>query len=639
MRAGRDTCGTTGVGFYRSSPYGVRWYGDYRVQGRTHLFCIDLRYWYASRTYRYKKTAAATLRNRDGARVPAANRHRMAYALWRFGRSGRASQQAAVMVYVHSLMGDARPGELDATPRVARIARTAARYAGPYRIDAQLPSTLVVGTATTATIRVRAASGAALPDVPLTLTADGASGVPATARTDAHGVARVPLVPAAASGLAVHVRTASLAATEPIVLAPTAGASRANGQRLAAAASQRVSGTLQRRDVTAVPQLTAVATPTSTTVGSTTTDTVTVSRTGGASTSVQVELWGPFPTPTDVACTGSPMWSGSFVAAGDTTTGTAPVPLQQAGYYGYVASIPAGAATACGASSQTVLALARPALATTASASVVRRGGTVFDRLVVHGLGRTPATVAAALYGPFGTRAAIRCDASHLVWQGTVTAAGDGEVQTAPVRLARAGFYGFREQIAASSLVAGAATACAPAEETALVAPEIVTGRGDVADFAAARGGGALRPTRIRIAARGIDAPVSASGIDVAHGVLGIPSDIHRVGWWRDGAAPGDAAGAVLVAGHVDSAAGGVGAFFPLRDARAGDAVELETASGRTFAYRVLSVRRYAKAALPPSVYASGGKPRLVLVTCGGPFDAAAGHYRDDLVVVAAPAN
>ena len=29
---------------------------------------------------------------------------------------------------------------------------------------------------------------------------------------------------------------------------------------------------------------------------------------------------------------------------------------------------------------------------------------------------------------------------------------------------------------------------------------------------------------------------------------------------------------------------------------------------------------------------------RLVLVTCGGPFDQAAGHYRDNIVVTAVPA-
>lgn len=32
-----------------------------------------------------------------------------------------------------------------------------------------------------------------------------------------------------------------------------------------------------------------------------------------------------------------------------------------------------------------------------------------------------------------------------------------------------------------------------------------------------------------------------------------------------------------------------------------------------------------------------GGSPRLTLITCGGPFDAEARHYRDNIVVTAVP--
>jgi sortase (surface protein transpeptidase) len=142
---------------------------------------------------------------------------------------------------------------------------------------------------------------------------------------------------------------------------------------------------------------------------------------------------------------------------------------------------------------------------------------------------------------------------------------------------------------------------------------------------------------RIRIAALGIDAAVTSSAIDLEQGVLGIPSDIHRVGWWRDGALPGDGRGTVLVAGHVDSARAGAGAFFRLGTARVGTEVRLATRGGGSFAYRVTSVRTYAKSELPTGVFRRTGPARLVLVTCGGPFDAATGHYRDDVVVIAEP--
>jgi hypothetical protein len=41
---------------------------------------------------------------------------------------------------------------------------------------------------------------------------------------------------------------------------------------------------------------------------------------------------------------------------------------------------------------------------------------------------------------------------------------------------------------------------------------------------------------------------------------------------------------------------------------------------------------------LPPDIFSRNGKPRLVIVTCGGPFDQAIRHYRDNVVVTAVPA-
>jgi hypothetical protein len=61
------------------------------------------------------------------------------------------------------------------------------------------------------------------------------------------------------------------------------------------------------------------------------------------------------------------------------------------------------------------------------------------------------------------------------------------------------------------------------------------------------------------------------------------------------------------------------------------------TANGRTHAYRVVSMRRMAKENLPTDIYSVRGRPRLVLVTCGGRFDQAAGHYVDNVVVTAVP--
>ena len=136
---------------------------------------------------------------------------------------------------------------------------------------------------------------------------------------------------------------------------------------------------------------------------------------------------------------------------------------------------------------------------------------------------------------------------------------------------------------------------------------------------------------------RAVGAPHLVADLDLPRGVLGVSPDIHHTGWWQDGAQPGDRTGAILIAGHVDSATAGAGSFFRLRRAPVGAKIEL-TAGGRTFSYRVVSVRSYVKTALPTSVWSRRGPARLVLVTCGGPFDPVTRHYRDNIVVTAVPA-
>src|SRR5262249_14686102 len=123
-RAGRDTCGTTGIGFYDTYRYGIRWFGDYKnvATGQGRALCIDLGYWYPSASYRSDLESAPSLRNTAGQAVLLDDRQKIAYAVWSFGRSTNPDRQAAVMLYVHSLMGDARPGEADPqaiNPRVA----------------------------------------------------------------------------------------------------------------------------------------------------------------------------------------------------------------------------------------------------------------------------------------------------------------------------------------------------------------------------------------------------------------------------------------------------------------------------------------------------------------------------------------
>jgi hypothetical protein len=125
---------------------------------------------------------------------------------------------------------------------------------------------------------------------------------------------------------------------------------------------------------------------------------------------------------------------------------------------------------------------------------------------------------------------------------------------------------------------------------------------------------------------------------DRGDGQLALPEDPGTVGWWVGSTPAGDARGSTILAGHVDSASAGPGALAVLRTLPLGTAVVLVDAFGTRHPYRVAARRSYPKTALPREVLRAGGVPRLVLITCGGPFDQARHSYRDNLVVYAVPA-
>ena len=83
-------------------------------------------------------------------------------ALWRYGRSNNATQQAAVMVYVHRLMGDGAPGEVDpkalSQRQSARSTRascaTPSATRGRTRSRSTLPAKLIAGKAAEVTVEV-----------------------------------------------------------------------------------------------------------------------------------------------------------------------------------------------------------------------------------------------------------------------------------------------------------------------------------------------------------------------------------------------------------------------------------------------------------------------------------------------------
>jgi len=149
----------------------------------------------------------------------------------------------------------------------------------------------------------------------------------------------------------------------------------------------------------------------------------------------------------------------------------------------------------------------------------------------------------------------------------------------------------------------------------------------------------ALVPRRLTIPAIGLDAAVRATGIDKATGQVDVPRSVDTVGWYRFGPDLAARAGSIVIAGHVDSAEQGEGAFFRLRDLRAGDQITVTAAGSETREYTVDSRRVYAKSSAPlDRLFARDGPLHLTLITCGGAFERSAGHYQDNVVVTATPA-
>lgn len=144
--------------------------------------------------------------------------------------------------------------------------------------------------------------------------------------------------------------------------------------------------------------------------------------------------------------------------------------------------------------------------------------------------------------------------------------------------------------------------------------------------------------TRLQVPALGIDVRVVPTGVD-GSGQMALPASSDVAGWYRYGPAPGSDDGATVVAAHVDDEEK-VGPFARLPGIDEGSEVRVRTADGVSHNYTVTTVREEPKTEVAfDAVFDRSGPSRLVLVTCGGAWDAAADSYTDNIVVTATPAD
>ena len=140
-------------------------------------------------------------------------------------------------------------------------------------------------------------------------------------------------------------------------------------------------------------------------------------------------------------------------------------------------------------------------------------------------------------------------------------------------------------------------------------------------------------PVRLWIPAIAVSSPLVRLG-RLPNGTLQVPRDWNKAGWYDQGPRPGQPGPAVIL-GHVDSKSGPA-VFYELQTLRPGDVVRVGLADGRTLVFRVQRVERYPKDHFPTeAVYLPTLSRELRLITCGGTFDYATGHYRDNIVVYA----
>jgi hypothetical protein len=150
-----------------------------------------------------------------------------------------------------------------------------------------------------------------------------------------------------------------------------------------------------------------------------------------------------------------------------------------------------------------------------------------------------------------------------------------------------------------------------------------------------------VSPNRIEIPKLSANAPIVKVGT-TSDGELEVPLDAKKVGWWQYGAKPGSATGTAILAGHINYA-GVTGSMARIGKLNPGDEVDVygtQNADARhEVKFKVTGVRTYHKTHLPyREIFDQKSVGRIAIVTCGGPFDASTGNYRDNIVVFAVPA-
>jgi len=142
-------------------------------------------------------------------------------------------------------------------------------------------------------------------------------------------------------------------------------------------------------------------------------------------------------------------------------------------------------------------------------------------------------------------------------------------------------------------------------------------------------------PVSLTIPLIGVSTKLITLGL-ASDGSLQVPpvTNTAVAGWYTGSPRPG-AIGSAIIVGHIDTV-NGPAVFYRLHELRKGDQVYIRRADGTLVKFRVTAVQQYLKDHFPTqTVYGPTPDAELRLITCGGAFDLATGHYLSNIVVYA----
>ncbi len=135
-----------------------------------------------------------------------------------------------------------------------------------------------------------------------------------------------------------------------------------------------------------------------------------------------------------------------------------------------------------------------------------------------------------------------------------------------------------------------------------------------------------------------VDMNLDIEVLETVDGVMQAPTGAEFASWYRETSRLGEE-GPIVIAGHLNYWNVPEGPFYALAQMQAGDIITVTGDDGGVYQYEVGSTTQFPSDASPnelfESVDQSAGGETMVLITCGGEWDASMSEYNERTVVVA----